>query len=1724
MATSLEASLRLRDQFTAVLQKVDSSMQKATKSMQDFKQKVSGPAQAMNQMAQAAAASVNKLNSSIKSGMEKASNVVKSTTERILSNFGNFGNRISGKLNLSGVTNKFTSAFSSIQSKVSSGVSAVGNVFSSLKAKISGPFNAAVSVVKNGATKIKNFLKQSGNAFKEFGNDAKAGMSKIESAFSPLGTFLKAGAVAGGAALVGLGKKVYDVAGTFDTQMSRVKAISGATGESFKQLESQAIDLGAKTAFSAIESASGMENLASAGFNAQEIMAAMPGLLDLAAVSGGDVALASENAATALRGFGMDAGQAGHVADVFARAAADTNAEVADMGEAMKYVAPVAKSMGLSIEEVAASIGIMSDAGVKGSQAGTTLRGALSRLAKPTDPMISKMDELGLSFYDANGQMKPLTEQVGMLQNAFKGLTPEQQQNALVTLYGQESLAGMMELVAKGPEALGKLTKSLKDSDGAAADMAATMQDNLKSKVEQLGGAIESTLILLNRKVGPLVGPIIDNVTDTIAKAFSEGNIDKAFDKLSKYGSVLKSAFDDIKGPVSDALGAVGDSLNKITGGFGSKKSVDGFKDFVEGIAEGIKKLANFAEKHSDGIAKLISIMPKVAAAFVGFKLGKGILTPFLDFGSGIMTLTKGFGKLGGGLAQAIGGLFTKLPKKAPSLPIPGGDDSSGNPAKALSPFQTFLGTMNSFAKGATNLALAFGVIKLIEQLAQAMQEIDEKVPNDLSQMGSKLLNMGIALTGMGAFVKLTERFSKDTKGAIRGLAVVAGISGNLILAAVAMQQINNRVPDDIGSFASKMANMGIAIGGMGVLVLVAGKLASMNPAAAIAGLAVIAGISLELMLAAEAMKQVNDKVPDDIGNFASKVANMAIAIGGMSVLVAAVGALTSTGIGAIIGGAGLLAVAALAGEIMLVAEAIAQMDAKVPDDLSSVKAKIDNISKTIGYFTEANLGSVLDIFSNLVGNINVSVVTSGIEKFSDLAIALVGFDAITVPDSAEEKLKRIMEIIEAFAGSNLGSLISDAIWTVDLYVVKEAFDKLIDIGNTFSNIEQLDFNLSGVKTKVGEIQEVIDYLGNSGGIFSKLKSLVSNTIDSGSFSMAEQAFDQLVNVGNSLVALEGITFKKSAVEKKIDNLTSIIEKLSSGSISSIIGSMVKQAELSQVQQTLEALNKLVTPLNLLGDESIKASQAISKIRSIQNVIEELGSGSIAGIIGTMVKAAELDQAVKTLESLNKIVAPLNLLGDNPVKASGAISRIRSIKNVIEAIGTGEMGDVIGTMLKASQLNQVASSLEALNRIAEPLNLLGDTPLKVSQAISKIRSIKNLIVEIGTGSLGETLGTMLKAAQLDQVKASLDAINRIVTALNLLGDTPVQASQAISKIRSIKNVIIELSGTSELTGTMISAEQLAKVQSAVNALIGIRDSLNQFGGTALSGEVSGAIAAIKTAIQQLSTITAGGDGGGLQGVASGFSAVTQQMSAFNTTAQSMGTGISTVASTFQSSMTTIKTSVETTMASLPQVATTGMTGFNNAIATGMSQSAATARSGSAQIVSAFSGLRGQLQSAGSYAMSGLTAGINAGASSAIAAANSVANQVAATVRKALDIHSPSRVMMAVGGFVSAGLAKGITAAQNLVSNASSRLATAAVPSPLADVSASGNVTSTMKLDDSEVESLKASSTQTVVVQHKQVVPQVVINVENKDGEPIDTDALLQEFEDKVMELYESDLS
>ena len=410
--------------------------------------------------------------------------------------------------------------------------------------------------------------------------------SGIESGLKKLGSItakgLKATATAitgTSVALGGIATAAIKVGSDFESQMSRVKAILGATGEEFNKLKEQAIQLGADTAFSSKQAAEGMENLAAAGFATNEIVDAMPGLLSLAAAAGEDLATSSDIAASTLRGFGLEAKDMAHVADVLAANANRTNSSVAQTGEAMKYVAPLARAAGLRLEETAAAIGIMADAGIQGSQAGTTLRGAISRLSKPTDDMQEAMDKLGISFYDSNGKMKSLTEQVGMLRKATEGMTDEQKNNLLVTLYGQEALSGMMALINEGEGSLGDLTEAYKNCDGEAQKAAETMQDNLSSALEQLGGSAESLGIVFYESVAENLKKTAQSATDSV------NNITEAF-KSGGMNAAIQAAGDEFANLATAAAEHAPEMVDT---------AVDFIESFGSGIVKNKKKLYNGA-------------------------------------------------------------------------------------------------------------------------------------------------------------------------------------------------------------------------------------------------------------------------------------------------------------------------------------------------------------------------------------------------------------------------------------------------------------------------------------------------------------------------------------------------------------------------------------------------------------------------------------------------------------------------------------------------------------------------------------------------------------------------------------------------------------------------------------------------------------------------------------------------------------------------------------------------------------------------------------------------------------------------------------------------------------------------------------------------------------------------------------------------------------------------
>lgn len=334
----------------------------------------------------------------------------------------------------------------------------------------------------------------------------------------------------------------------FEEGMSQVQAISGATGAEFESLRELAKELGSTTRFSATEAASGMEFLARAGFDTNEIISAMPGMLDLAASANMDLGRAADITSNIISGFGYEAEEAGRVADVLAAASASANTDVEGLGGAMATVAPVAATLGLDFEELAASVGMMADAGIDGSQAGRMLRQGFLRLSNPTGAAADLIEELGINVFDSSGNMKSMDEVLAELSDGLDGMGADARTAALATIFGAESTAGWSALLERGSVDLANYADELRNSEGAAADMAAIMEDNAKGAMREFRSALEGAGIAMSEHMIPAVTEWIEKGTDLI-RQFGELDAEQQ-EQIIKWGLLAAAV-----GPASLVLG-----------------------------------------------------------------------------------------------------------------------------------------------------------------------------------------------------------------------------------------------------------------------------------------------------------------------------------------------------------------------------------------------------------------------------------------------------------------------------------------------------------------------------------------------------------------------------------------------------------------------------------------------------------------------------------------------------------------------------------------------------------------------------------------------------------------------------------------------------------------------------------------------------------------------------------------------------------------------------------------------------------------------------------------------------------------------------------------------------------------------------------------------------------------------------------------------------------------
>lgn len=352
---------------------------------------------------------------------------------------------------------------------------------------------------------------------------------------------LQVGAVLG--VSIGL-KDTIDTYKDFEAAMSQVKAVSGASGSEFDKLTAKAKEMGATTKFTATQSAEAFNYMAMAGWDSQQMLDGIEGILNLAAASGEDLGTTSDIVTDALTAFGLKASDAAHFSDVLAQSAASANTNVSMMGESFKYVAPIAGAMKYSVEDTSLALGLMANASVKGSMAGTSLKTALANMAAPTDKMATAMKKYGISLTDSNGNMKTLKGVLDNLRSSLGGLSETEKTAAASTIFGKEAMSGMLAIINATESDYNKLAESINNADGAASKMSDTMLDNLEGSITLLQSAMDGVKISFGERLSPYVRGIADWLTEQMPEV--EQGLNEMMDWVDSKVDRMKRKFKEL--------------------------------------------------------------------------------------------------------------------------------------------------------------------------------------------------------------------------------------------------------------------------------------------------------------------------------------------------------------------------------------------------------------------------------------------------------------------------------------------------------------------------------------------------------------------------------------------------------------------------------------------------------------------------------------------------------------------------------------------------------------------------------------------------------------------------------------------------------------------------------------------------------------------------------------------------------------------------------------------------------------------------------------------------------------------------------------------------------------------------------------------------------------------------------------------------------------------------
>lgn len=885
----------------------------------------------------------------------------------------------------------------------------------------------------------------------------------FQSGIDGIGSIAEKGLKATGAILAGtataigaIGAASVKVGSDFEASMSKVAAISGATGDDLKALTDKAKEMGATTKFSASESADALQYMAMAGWKTEDMLNGLEGIMNLAAASGEDLATTSDIVTDALTAFGLSAEDSTHFADVLAQASSNANTNVGMMGETFKYVAPVAGALGYTAEDTALAIGLMANSGIKASQAGTSLRSIMSRMAKPTKEVQGAMDKLGVSLTDSNGNMKSLNEVMGDLRNGFAGLSEAEAAEMAAALGGQEAMSGLLAIVNASDDDFDKLSDAIYSCDGAAKRMADTMNDNLQGQITILKSGLEGLGISLYENMEAPLKEVVkeaQNMVQQLQDAFNNGGLDEV---VSTVGDIFAQIVEKAASAAPDLIDVASDMIQSFLTGINNNlpEIASAGVDIVTSLGSAL--IENTGLLWSTGVALLAEVLSGLADNMP--QLVESAKDALSQFGSALVEYAPSIGE---SAAKIVSYLASAVIENLPQIIEVGKQIVQGFIAGIEQEFPglgAFLsGLFDGFASTLAPIAQT-----VVDALSNIFSALDGADPETMEALGKAIGTIAASIAAL--------KVASEVVGGVKNLLSVLGgfrkTAGNIIGIVPKVVEGFQLLSGGAGTFSE-------------VLALEFPKLAG-----------IITKVTGSFGTLASTISGVFTKIGAVVGPAISKIASLISSIGP-----------TIAGIGAVIGGA-VMAVTNFFGmlkdgfswvkeALMVIGIAIAAVGAVIlgaPALIAAVVAGIVAAVATLVVVIKDHWTQIVDFFKGIPDKIG-EVVDSIVAWFQEL------------PGRISTWLTNTITAISEWGSelyTNITTFVSEAISAVGDWFAQLPYKIGYALGTAIGTIIQWGINVKDwVTTELPKIiQSVVDWFAQlPGRIWTWLVGVVNNII-----------------------------------------------------------------------------------------------------------------------------------------------------------------------------------------------------------------------------------------------------------------------------------------------------------------------------------------------------------------------------------------------------------------------------------------------------------------------------------------------------------------------------------------------------------------------------------------------------------------------------------------------------